>query len=243
MSISYSSTKQQQRQESQPDGKAALPPLHWTPTGLVETAYVSTNEVRQLEERREASHAESAPLGLFGFAVGTLVASMVISGWYPTGAMVAIIPAVFVFAGIAQFIAGLLSFNRGSTFGGTTFCSYGAGNIIVATFIWMQHAGLIPVTAANEAMLGIGLFCFAYISLMLCFAALRANVAYALTIAALVPGYALAAVPMVGGSALVGHVGGWFLAAAAVLAFYAGGAVVVNSNWRREALPLGNLMK
>lgn len=243
MSMQYTSTTQQQRQEQQHDGRAALPPLHWTPTGLVETSYVSPNEVRQLEEQREASHAEAAPMGLFGFALGTFVASMVISGWYPTSAMVAIIPAVLIFAGFGQFIAGLLSFNRGSTFGGTTFCSYGAGNIIIAAFLWMQHAGLIPATSNDQALLGVGLFCFAYISLMLGIAALRANLAYAITIAALVPGYSLAAVPMVGGNALVGHVGGWFLAAAAVFAFYAGGAVVVNSNWRRELLPLGNLMK
>jgi uncharacterized protein len=243
MSVSYGSTKYQQQQE-QPQGTTeALPPLHWTPTGLVETAYVSTNEVRQIEEQREASVAEAAPLGLFGFAVGTFVASMVISNWYPATAMVAIIPAVLIFAGIAQFIAGLLSFNRGSTFGGTTFCSYGAGNVIIATFLWMQHAGMIPIAASDQAILGIGLFCFAYISFMLGIAALRANIAYALTLAALIPGYALSAVPMVGGEAFVGHVGGWFLAVSALLAFYAGGAVVVNSNWRREVLPLGNLMK
>ncbi len=155
MSINYSPTKQQQqqRQEQQHAGKAPLPALHWTPTGLVETSYVSQTEVRQLEEQREASHAEAAPLGLFGFALGTFVASMVISDWYPASAMVAIIPAVLIFAGFGQFIAGLLSFNRGSTFGGTTFCSYGAGNIIIAAFLWMQHAGLIPVCANDQAIL------------------------------------------------------------------------------------------
>ena len=147
MSMTYGSTKQQRQEQ---DGKAALPPLHWTPAGLVETSYVSTNEIRHIEEQREASHAEAAPLGLFGFALGTLVASMVISDWYPAGAMLATIPAVLIFAGFVQFVAGLLSFNRGSTFGGTTFCSYGAGNIIIAAFLWMQHAGMIPAPRTTK---------------------------------------------------------------------------------------------
>lgn len=228
------------------DGEARtgnLPSLHWTPTGLVETTQVTPANVRQLEEQMEASHADAAPMGLFGFAVGTLLASIVVAGWYPSGTFVATIPALIIFAGVAQFIAGLLSFNRGSTFGGTVFCSYGAGNVLLATFLWMQHLGFIPVVAANTAMMGIALFCFAYISAMLCFAALRANAAYALTLFALIPGYALAAVPMVGGGATVGHIGGWFLAAAAVFAFYSGGAVVVNSNWKSEVLPIGNLTR
>jgi succinate-acetate transporter protein len=123
--------------------------------------------------------------------------------------------------------------------GATAFCSFGMGYIIAATFIWMQAGGIIPATSMNHQMLAIGLFCFAYIAAMLAVAALRANSVYLLTLLALVPGYALAGVQQFGGPATIGHIGGWFLVAAALLAFYAAGAVVVNSQWCREVLPMG----
>jgi succinate-acetate transporter protein len=213
----------------------------WTPAGLVEARYVTRDEITSLEERQEATHAETAPMALFGFAIGTILIGMISAGLYPSATMNAAIPAVFIFAGIAQFIGGLMAFARGSTFGGTTFCSFGAGNVIVATFLWMQHAGVFPTGLDSNSMLGIGLMCFGYISLMLAVAAARSNVTYMLFLLALVPGYVLAAIPFVGGSDVIGHIGGWFLILAAVLAFYAGGAVVVNSNWQRELLPLGSL--
>jgi succinate-acetate transporter protein len=42
----------------------------------------------------------------------------------------------------------------------------------------------------------------------------------------------------VGGSALVGHIGGWFLIVSAGFAFYAGGAISINSSFKRTLLPL-----
>lgn len=178
-------------------------------------------------------------MALFGFATGTFLVGLVLAGMWPMGALLGVLPALLWFAGIGQFIAGLFALACGSTFGATAFCSFGMGNIIVASFLWMQHVGLIPTTAATTAMLGLALFCLAYIALALAIAALRTNLIYLITVALLVPGYALNAVTDVGGSPSVAHVGGWFLVAAAIGAFYAGAAVVINSQWRRAAFLLG----
>lgn len=212
--------------------------LHWTPSGVVDSSHIPVDELLQIEERHEATRAESAPLGLFGFALGTLLIAMMVSGLYPNTAMVAVIPSLLVFAGLGQFVAGLLAFDRGSTFGGTMFCTFGAGYATAGIYKWMQVAGVFTASADTRAIFGLGVFCFAYMALALTIAAMRSNTTYAATLAALVIGYALAAIPYLGGPAAIGHVGGWFMILSGLCAFYGGGAIVVNSNWRREVWPL-----
>lgn len=212
----------------------------WTNAGMVETDR-PLPDLHGIEAQHQATIGDPAPMALFGFATGTFLLSMIMIGFWPSWSMIAVVPALLWFAGVGQFIGGLFALSRGSTFGATAFCSFGMGNIIAGTFVWMQHAGIMPTTSDAGTMLGIGLFCFAYIALMLTIAAARSNTAYLLTVAALVPGYALAAVQYVGGPRVVGQIGGWFLCAAAILAFYAAGAVVINSQWCREVLPLGKL--
>ncbi len=212
----------------------------WTNAGMVETDRPMPH-LRGLEAQHQAVIGDPAPLALFGFAVGTFLISMLLTGEWPMSAAIAVVPALLWFAGVGQFIGSLFALARGSTFAATAFGSFGMGNIIVGTFLWMQHAGIIATGPNENTMLGMGLFCLAYIALALTIAALRTNVVYMLTVLALIPGYALVAASNVGAAPVVGHIGGWFLCAAALLAFYAGGAVVVNSQWCREALPLGTL--
>jgi succinate-acetate transporter protein len=213
--------------------------LHWTPSGLVDSTHIPVEEMLKIEERHEATRAESAPLGLFGFAIGTFLIAMVVSGFSPRTALIAVIPTLLLFAGIGQFIAGLLAFDRGSTFGGTMFCTFGAGYATAGMFAWMQQAGVITPSSDNRAIFGLGVLCFAYMALVLTIAAMRSNMTYAATLGALVIGYALASIPYFGGPAAIGHVGGWLMIVSSLIAFYGGGAVVVNSNWRREVWPLG----
>lgn len=220
------------------DPRSANPDEVWTTAGLVHTNQ-PVAELHRVEAEQEAKIGEPAPMALFGFAIGTFLIAMVLTGEWPTASLIAVVPALLWFAGVGQFIGGLFALARGSTFGATAFCAFGMGNIIAGTFIWMQTAGLIPMAPASMNMLGLALMCLGYIALMLTIASLRTNASYTCTVAALVPGYVLAAVPDLGGSATIGHIGGWFLVLAAVLAFYAGGAVVVNSQWQREVLPLG----
>ncbi len=71
--------------------------------------------------------ANPAPLGLFGFAMTTWLLSMLNVGWFPLVACLPLMMASgFVFGGAAQFVAGLLEYPRGNTFGFVAFCSYGA---------------------------------------------------------------------------------------------------------------------
>ena len=218
------------------------PPLEqWTQGGPVQTT-IDEVQIAALESASEARTGSASAMGLFGFALGTTLIGWVLVGWAPMPAsLVATIPALLIFAGIGQFIAGLFAFARTNTWAGTAMCSYGANNVIVAAYLWMQGTGMIPRTPGNMLVLAIDLFCMGYISLALFLGALRINVTYALIALALAVGYTLPGIQFLGGSRGTGIVGGAFLLAAAALAFYAATAIVVNSAWRQQALPLFNL--
>src|ERR1700748_2643081 len=71
--------------------------------------------------------ANPAPLGLFGFATTTMLLSLLNAGWFPLVQNLPLMMATaFAFGGVAQFLAGLLEYPRGNTFGFVGFTSYGA---------------------------------------------------------------------------------------------------------------------
>lgn len=220
-----------------PNGRTE-PSERWTKAGPVVSG-MPAEEVSELRERAEASVGEPGAFSLFGFAVGTLLIAIPLSGFVPlvTGVLATLAP-VLVFAGIAQFIGGLVALRKGNTFAGTAFCAYGANNTLIATWFLFQAIGLYPAVASTKLLLGIELFCFAYISLVLAAAALRFNLEFAGILAALVPGFGLVAVANVGGPAEIGNIGGYFLILSAGLAFYGASALVINSAFQRPVLPL-----
>jgi hypothetical protein len=194
--------------------------------------------VQRLQETQEVTVAEPAPLGLFGFATGTIAIGYVLSSFTAMSAQAGTIPVLLIFAGLAQFIAGMWAYRKGNTFAATAFCAYGANNTVVAVFLMMRGAALIPKTFGTNVTLSIELFSFAYISLMLAVAAAKLNPVFVAILAALVPGFSLVALGLIGEPTVIGHIGGYFLILSAVLAFYAAAALVINSTFGRTVLPL-----
>lgn len=215
------------------------PPLEqWTQGGPVKTA-IENAQIETLESTSEARIGDAGAMGLFGFCVGTTVIAWVLSGWAAMPAsLVAAVPSLLIFAGIGQFIAGLYAFSRTNSWAGTAMCSYGANNCIVAMYIWMQAAGRITPSGSNMLLLAVDLFCMGYISLALMIGATRLNFVYVLTTAMLVVGYTLLGIQFLGANREVGILGGYFLLAASFFAFYAATAIIINSSWKREVLPL-----
>jgi succinate-acetate transporter protein len=220
-------------------------PVHevWTKAGPVETVTADDGELRRVEERHWVQIGDPVPLGLYGFAVGTLVVGFVLSGLVPFTSLPAVIPSLFVFAGVGQFVAGLFALAKGNTFAATVMGSFGANNVLVSTFIWMQKAGLIGMAHPNPFLLGVGLCCLAYISLALAIASLRTNWSFFIVLLCLIPGYAMPGIRYFGAPAPIGHIGGGFLIASAVVAFYAASALVINSSFERKVWPLGSFKR
>jgi succinate-acetate transporter protein len=218
------------------------PPLQqWTQGGPVKTV-IESAQVAQLESTSEARIGDAGAMGLFGFCVGTVVIAWVLSGWAAMPAsLIAAVPSLLVFAGIGQFIAGLYAFSRTNSWAGTAMCAYGANNVILAAYIWMQAGGLIAPSSSNMLLLAVDLFCMGYISLALMIGALRLNLTYVLVTAMLIAGYTLPGIQFLGANRELGILGGYFLLAASFFAFYAATAIIINSAWQREVLPLYSL--
>jgi hypothetical protein len=130
------------------------------------------------------------------------------------------------------------AFRKGNTFAATAFGCYGANNTVVAAFFLMAASGVFTKAFSTNVVLSIELFSFGYISLVLAGAALRLNPVFVAVLGALVPGFCLSALGLIGEPKVIGHIGGYFLILSAVLAFYAASALVINATYRRTVLPL-----
>jgi succinate-acetate transporter protein len=239
----------------------------WTRAGPIVTR-MPDDEVLALEERAMATVGDPSPLGLWAFATGTWILGTVIGGAFGQNvaavaenavtaavpgqvvattafsSFTAVIPVLLVFAGVAQFIAGLFAYRRASPLLATSFCCFGAFSVTAAFFYLLQANGLLPMTGHAQVLWGFFLESFGFIALALTFAAMRANMALVAMLVTLCVGYVLAGIPNLasaqsGGWVVVGNIGGWFLVASAFFAYYLGMAMIVNSSSKRLVLPIG----
>ena len=201
-------------------------------------SHLPEERVYELQEVAEASVGDPTPMGLFGFAVGTLLVAIPITTEVRLNDITATLPTLLVFAGLAQFIAGLVAYRKGNTSAATAMCSFGANNVVVATFYLFIGTGVFPQNLDTMRMLGIDLICLGYIALILMLAAVRFGAAFVFMLLALWPGYALVGIGNVRAPNTVTQVGAWFLIVSAGFAFYTAGALALNSAYNRTILPM-----
>lgn len=216
----------------------------WTKGGPV-VSRMPADEIVALEEKATATVGDPSTLGLWAFATGTWIVGTAIGGIFPAGAIVGAAPVLLVFAGIAQFIAGLYAYRRTQSLPATAFCCFGAFNTTVGLTFLLQAAHLVPETADTQVMTGFLLESFGFIALALAFAAAATNWAILSVLITLGIGYACSGIPYLvtqlnqDGWGVIGNIGGWFLCASAFFAYYTGMALAVNSSWKRVVLPIG----
>ncbi|MCC9065857.1 acetate uptake transporter [Flavobacterium piscisymbiosum] len=100
----------------------------------------------------EKQLANSAPLGLLGFGMTTILLNIHNMGFFPVSAV--IISMGIFYGGIAQVIAGIIAFKRGNVFAATAFTSYGFFWITLVA-IWMLPSSDITVAGPTpESFLG-----------------------------------------------------------------------------------------
>lgn len=187
---------------------------------------------------RPAPQADPAPLGLAGFALTTLLLSIINTNLLKeTGAIVPVLGLAAFYGGIAQFVAGLFEFRRGNTFGATAFASYGA--------FWMSYWWIVThVAMAGDVHNAIGLYLLGWgiFTAYMAVAALRTTLAVLGVFVLLTITYILLAI----GEFQTGapphvwtQVGGWFGIATGLVAWYASAAAVINDSHARTVLPTG----
>lgn len=216
---------------------------NWTRSGPV-VSRLPNEEIESLESRAAATVADPVPLGLWGFATGTWIVGTVLAGAFPPSALTATIPVLLVFAGLAQFIAGLFAFRRANVLASTAFCCFGSFNVVTALFFALQARGILTASGDPLVLQGFVLLSFGFIALALTIAALPTNAGVVLTLGLLAVGYTLTGIAAIFGTGpishyVVGDIGGWFLVGSAFFAYLTGMALVVNSCWGRTVLPIG----
>lgn len=213
----------------------------WTRGGPA-TSHLPDDDVHDLEERRTVSLGEPGAMALFGFATGTWMAGIVVGGVFGIKDLGFVAPVLVVFAGIAQYIAGVVAFNKNNGFAATAFCCYGANNTVIGFFVLLQAVHVLPMTGPAAAILGYELLSFGFISLGLGLAAIPMNLAYPAILLPLAAGFILAGIPDVAGKTpafqQIGYIGGYLLIASAGVAYFVASALVLNSSWRRRVLPM-----
>ncbi len=113
---------------------------------MVEKAYEFKTPFEEVGMYREW-WANPAVLGLMGFALTTMATGLHHLGLWGATATLAL---AITFGGTAQFVAGVIDFRKGSIFGGSAFCSYGAFWWAVFFLAYVLPSTGVSVTAADE---------------------------------------------------------------------------------------------
>lgn len=118
--------------------------------------------------------ADPTPLGLFGLALVTLVASTQKLGI--TDGLSLLLPWVIFLGATAQLIAGIMDFKHNNIFGATAFCGYGLFWFAIA-LTWMMKMGVFGETLAqiDVKQLGFGLLGYLVLSMIITVGAFRLN--------------------------------------------------------------------
>jgi succinate-acetate transporter protein len=177
--------------------------------------------------------ANPAPLGLFGFATTTWLLSLVNAGFLPATSVPLVLAMAFAFGGTAQFVAGVLEFAKGNTFGFVAFCGYGAFWWTFALFAKFLGAG-VPGAAIGWYLVSWGVFTFAM--WVGTFALNRAL--FLIFLALWITFFLLGLAPLTGDLELT-TLGGYGGLITALLAFYLGAADVINETHGKTVLPIG----
>lgn len=183
--------------------------------------------------------ANPSPLGLFGLAMVTLVASTQKLGM--TDGVAYIIPWAIFLGAAAQFVAGIMDYKHDNTFGATAFCGYGFFWFAVGTTWYMQVTGTIGTGAGfDPRQLGFAFLGYFIFTMFMTVGAMGANKVLFIIfflIDLLFLGLFMSTLGW-GGEA-------WHMLAAfsemgiAIASFYGSAATVLNSHYGFPVLPVG----
>ncbi|MGF1700727.1 acetate uptake transporter [Photobacterium makurazakiensis] len=182
--------------------------------------------------------ANPAPLGLMGFGMTTILLNIHNAGFFPIDSM--ILAMGIFYGGLSQVIVGMMCFKRGDTFGTTAFTSYGLFWLTLVGILVMPYMGLpaSPASFMGWYLLLWGIFTgFMFIG-SLCYPRAKQFVFGSLTVL-----FFLLAARDFTGSTLIGTIAGFEGIICGASAIYFAMAQVLNNEYGRTILPVGELKK
>ena len=183
------------------------------------------------------SPANPAPLGLAGFAATTFTLSVINANLVSlAGGVGGVLALALAYGGIAQLLAGMWEFRTGNTFGAVAFGSYGA--------FWISVFVLFTIgPPVSHSGFSLYLYAWTIFTVIMLIASLRTNGVLVAVFVVLTITFLLLAI---GNANLIGlqatntaiKLGGWTGLITAALAWYGVLAIVTNSTFGRDLLPL-----
>lgn len=183
--------------------------------------------------------ANPAPLGLMGFGMTTVLLNISNAGFFALGSMI-LAMGVF-YGGMAQVIAGIMEFKKGNTFGFTAFTSYGAFWLTFVAFIFFAKWGWIA--EPSPAFIGWYLFSWGVFTFFMWLGTFGTNRALQTVFFTLWILFFLLAIHFWFGTATVGKIAGFEGIICGGSAFYLAMAEIVNENFGKPVMPIGDLTK
>ncbi|MEN9918415.1 MAG: hypothetical protein RL662_851 [Bacteroidota bacterium] len=183
--------------------------------------------------------ADPTPLGLFGLALVTLVASSQKLGL--TDGLSFIIPWAILLGGMAQIIASMFDFKHNNLFGATAFTAYGLFwiGMAISWLIKMGCWGDTLASATDTKQLGVVFVAYMLLSIVLMVSTLKMSKAMFVLLLLIVLLFLALALDSFG----CGHI--WHTVAAytelfiSLLTFYVLSAKYLNTFFEKQILPGG----
>ena len=178
--------------------------------------------------------ANPGPLGLYGFALTTILLNIHNAGFFPVNSM--IMGMGVFFGGGAQFVAGVMEWKKGNNFGSIAFMSYGAFWLTLV-FTWLAPGVFGAEKADGNAMgcyLGLwGLFTFVNF-----LQTLKGHTVGKLLFGSLTTLFFLLAASNFAGSEQILNIAGVVGIICGFIAFYEASAIMINRTYEKNILPL-----
>jgi len=183
--------------------------------------------------------ADPAGLGLAGFALSTMILSIINVGVLPASDLPIALGTALAYGGLVQLLAGMWAFIKNDTFAAVALSSYGGFWIS----FWALNEFFVPKIPAGQqaGAIALYLFCWAVFSLYMWLISFRVNMAIQMVFLTLWPTYVLLGLGQALDSNLLFHIGGAFGIATAACAWYASFAITANRTTQRDWLPLGDM--
>lgn len=173
------------------------------------------------------------PLGLYGFALTTILLNIHNAGFYQIDAM--IMAMGIFYGGGSQFIAGIMEWKKGNTFGSVAFMSYGAFWLTLV-FIWIAPNFGIP--KPDHISFGSYLMIWGIFSLIFFFQTLNGKKTGIILFASLFILFALLSIGTFTQNPTILKIAGYEGIICGLIAFYEASAIMINEKFNKNILPL-----
>ncbi len=187
-----------------------------------------------MSETVQHKEANAGPLGLLGFGMTTVLLNLHNAGIIEFSIM--ILAMGIAMGGLAQFIAGLMEFKAGNTFGATAFTSYGlfwwSLVIILVNPSWLGGA------AADGKSLGFYMILWCIFTGFMFIGTLKANHATQIVFCTLAILFLLLAIHNFTGSTVVGIIAGIEGIFCGASAIYTAVAGIIDGEFNRPIMPV-----